>query len=118
MTKHRKVNAVAFAAQLAENVIAPDSLVEVPVDRAETASVWIKVPFNLDDEDDYLRTLAKAEGSEAMALEALSHHPSLSAEEQWAVWTSAGHDAKLLCNILGTQKLEAEERAKNFRYRG
>ena len=117
--KHRKVNAVAFAAQMAEAVIADDSLVEVPVDRAETASVWIKVPFNLGDDDDYAKRLqAAASDSEAVALEALGHHPTLTADEQWATWTAAGHDAKLLVNILGSETQEAQERAKNFQYRG
>ena len=119
VTKHRKVNAVAFAAQMAEAVIAIDNLVEVPVDRAETASVWIKVPFNLGDDDDYAKRLqAAASDSEAVALEALGHHPTLTADEQWATWTAAGHDAKLLVNILGSETQEAQERAKNFRYRG
>ena len=116
--KHRKVNAVAFAAQMAEVVIADDSLVEVPVDRAETASVWIKVPFNLDDGDEYAKRLAATSGADEMAMECLAHHSTLTAEEQWETWTAAGHDAKLLVNILGTQTQEAQERAKNFRYRG
>ena len=117
-TKHRKVNAIAFQQQMAEVVIADDSLVEVAVDRAGTASVWIKVPFNLDDDDDYAKRVASASGSLALAMEALGHHPTLTADEQWATWTAAGHDARLLVNILGTQTQEAQERAKNFRYRG
>lgn len=117
-TKHRKVNAVAFGEQLAEMVIAPDSLAEVFVDRAETQSVWVKVPFNLDEDDDYVRKIAGMSSSEEIVLEMLAHHPSLTAEEQWATWKAAGHDAKLLINIVGNLRQEAEDRQKNFRYRG
>ena len=113
--RHRKVNAVAFSAQLTEHVIAPDSLAEVFVDRAETASVWVKVPFNPDD---YMRKIAAGNSGEDVALEMLAHCPGVSAEEQWATWRAAGHDAKLLINIVGNLRQEAEEKAKNFRYRG
>ena len=116
--KHRKINAVAFAAQLTEHVIAPDSLAEVFVDRAETTSVWVKVPFNLDEGDDYMRKIASGNTSEEIALEMLAHHPGASAEEQWETWTAAGHDAKLLINLVGNLRQEAEEKARNFRYRG
>lgn len=116
--KHRTINAVAFNRQIAEQVIAPDSLAEVFVDRAETTSVWVKVPFNLDEGDDYLRRLSGSASSEEMALEMLGHYPGASAEEQWATWQDAGHDAKLLINIVGSLRQEAEEKAKNFRYRG
>ena len=118
MTKHRKVNAVTFGRQIAEQVIAPDSLAEVFVDRAETTSVWVKVPFNLDEGDDYMRKIAAGNSSEDVALEMLAHYPGVSAEEQWATWRAAGHDAKLLINIVGNLRQEAEEKAKNFRYRG
>ena len=120
MTKvrHRKINAIAFAAQLTEHVIAPDSLAEVFVDRAETASVWVKVPFNLDEGDDYLRKIAARNSGEDVALEMLAHYPGVSAEDQWETWQAAGHDAKLLINIVGNLRQEAEEKAKNFRYRG
>ena len=120
MTKvrHRKINAIAFAAQLTEHVIAPDSLAEVFVDRAETASVWVKVPFNLDEDDDYRRKIAAGNSSEDVALEMLAHYPGASAEEQWETWRAAGHDAKLLINFVANMRLAAEEKAKNFRYRG
>lgn len=116
--KHRKVNAVAFGEQLAEMVIAPDSLAQVFVDRAETESIWVKVPFNLDEDDDYVRRISGMSTGKEMALEMLGHHPSLTAEEQWATWEAAGHDAKLLINIVGNLRQEAEDRQKNFRYRG
>ena len=48
----------------------------------------------------------------------LAHYPGVSAEEQWETWRAAGHDAKLLINIVGNLRQEAEEKAKNFRYRG
>lgn len=118
MTKHRKVNAVTFGRQIAEQVIAPDSLAEVFVDRSESTSVWVKVPFNLDEGDDYLRRLSGVASSDDMAVEMLAHYPGASADEQWATWREAGHDAKLLINIVGNLRQEAEEKAKNFRYRG
>lgn len=114
----RRINAVAFAAQLAEQVIGPDSLVEVAANRAGTVTVWVKVPFNLSEGDTYGRDLAAATTAEDTAKEALSHYPGATAEEQWATWTEAGHDAKLLINIVGNLRQEAEDRAKNFRYRG
>lgn len=118
MARQRKVNAAAFAKQMNEAVIGTDSLVEVPVDLAETASVWIKVPYNLDEGDDYAQRVARCATSEEMAMVILGEHPTLTAEEQWQTWTNAGHDAKLLINIVGSEKEAAEERGKNFRYRG
>ena len=117
MTKvHRKINATAFKRQMAEQVVAPDSLIEVQVN--EQDSVLVKIPFNLDEGDDYRSAIAACSTGEEIALVMLGFHQSLSAEEQWAKWTDAGHDAKLLTNIVGNAVQEAEEKAKNFRYRG
>lgn len=116
--KYREVNAVAFAQQHAEAVIAPDSLAKVAVDRAGTQHVWVKVPFGLDEGDEYMAAVSSKTDGEAMALEILGHYPGATAEEQWATWTEAGHDAKLLITIVGNLRQEAEERSKNFRYRG
>ena len=113
----RKINAVAFAKQMSEQVIGDDSLVEIQVNAAGTESVWAKVPFNLDEGDDYLAKLSACSTGEEMALLMLGFYPGASAEEQWATWTAAGNDAKLLTNIIGAARSEAEERAKNFRYR-
>ena len=114
----RKINAVAFDKQMAEQVIADDSLLEIQANAAGTESVWAKVPFNLDEGDDYLARLSACSTGEEMALLMLSFYPGASADEQWEKWTAAGLDAKLLTNIVGAARSEAEERAKNFRYRG
>ena len=122
--RHRKVNAVAFSAQLTEHVIAPDSLAEVFVDRAETASVWVKVPFNLDEGDDYMRKIAAGNSGEDVALEMLAHYPGVSAEEQWAtVMESQGADGEdeALDLFLGAAEKAVEivaKRKENFTYRG
>lgn len=124
MARKRKVNAAAFARQLEEAVVGEDSLVEVEVNAER--SVWIKVPINLDTDDDYLHRLAKATSDEEICLEILAHKLGVSAEEQWHIWLDAwGGDerankkaAKLLMNIMAAEKNDAEERAKNFRYRG
>lgn len=112
----RKINAEAFAKQMAEQIIAPDSLVEIQANQQD--SVWAKIPFNLDEGDDYLTRLSACGSGEEFARLALSFHPTRSADEQWETWIAAGRDAKLLVNIVGMMRQEAEERAKNFRYRG
>ena len=112
----RKINASAFAKQMAEQVIAPDSLIEIEANTEE--SVWVKVPFNLDEGDEYPSKLAACSTGEEMAKLMLGFHPQHTADEQWATWVGAGRDAKLLVNIVGSLRVDAEEKAKNFRYRG
>lgn len=116
--KKRKVNAVQFQKQFEEQVIGPGSLVEIALNSAETESVWIKVPFNLDDDDDYVRLVSSQTTSEDMAMVILGQHPDYSAEDQWAKVVAAGWSAKDVINWVGHEKLAAEERAKNFQYRG
>ena len=121
----RKINASAFAKQMAEQVIAPDSLIEIEANAEE--SVWVKVPFNLDEGDEYPSKLAACSTGEEVAKLMLGFHREEDAptewdeqwaNEQWATWTAAGNDAKLLVNIVGSERAAAEEKAKNFRYRG
>lgn len=125
MAKTRKVNAAAFAKQMEEAVIGDDSLREILVDKAGQRSVWVKLPVNLNAEDTYQNDLASCTTDEEMCLEALSHKAGVTAEEQWEIWCEAWavdggkpKAAKLLMNILFAEAQDAEDRAKNFRYRG
>ena len=120
--KQRKVNAAAFSRQMAEAVIGDDSLIEVTVNAEQ--SVWIKIPLGLDLDEDYARAIGRCTAPEELCLEILAHKPGVTAEEQWQVWLDAWGGqgelkaAKLLVNIFATERADAEDRAKNFRYRG
>lgn len=115
-SKRRVVRMDEFSKQLEENVIGPDHLVEV--EAAPGKSVWIKIPINLEDDDDYTDRLSAADAAAEMALVVLSGHPSLTAEQQWETWTSAGLTANDLVVVFGAETTAARERLGNFRYRG
>ena len=104
-----------FKRQIAEAVLTDDHLVEV--EAAPGKSVWIKIPLNLDDDDDYPQRLRAAKGGEDLALVILSGHPDRTAQQQWEEWTSAGLTAGDLAVVFGTESQAAQERLGNFRYR-
>lgn len=122
--RQRKINAAAFKRQLEEAVIGEDALVEVQASAED--SVWIRIPVNMDSGDDYLQRILKCADEEEICSEILAHKAGVTAEEQWRVWLDAfggspdadKKAAKLLINIFTAEKEAAEERAKNFRYRG
>ena len=125
MAKQRKINAAAFQKQIAESVIGDDSMLEIEVDAGKQTSVWVKLPVNLSSDDEYRAKLARCVSDEDMCLEALSHKVGVDADEQWKIWLDAWapegdmhRAAKLLLNIIAAEAADAEERAKNFRYRG
>ena len=112
----RVVRMDQFKEQIAEAVLPPNHLLEV--EAAPGKSVWIKIPLNLDEDDDYPARIQAAANGKDLALVLLSGHPDLTAQEQWDTWTSAGFNENDLAVVFGTENRAAQERLGNFRYRG
>lgn len=111
----RRVRMDQFKRQMAEQVLPDDSLVQVELD--EVRSVQIKIPVMLDEDDDFPARIEAAESLEEMALVLLSGG-STPAEEQWETWKAAGYDAVDLMKVYATERAGAEERMRQFRYKG
>ena len=125
--KRRRINIVAFERQLAEAVIGPDSLVELEINASD--SIWVKIPINLDDDDEYMREVMAQTSSEEMCLRMLALKPGMDADadaderarvarEQLDAWLATGRKPKDLVVVFMSELNATEERAKNFRYRG
>lgn len=112
----RVVRMDEFRKQIDEAVIGADHLVEV--EAAPGKSVWIKIPLNLAEDDDYPARLQAASTGKDLALVILSGRPGVTAQEQWETWSDAGWDENDLAVVFGTENKAAQERLGNFRYRG
>lgn len=116
----RKVRMDQFKRQVAEEVIGPDSLVDIEIGKGEI--VRIKVPVGLDEHDDYQEKIQEAmkeeEYGEAVALVVLGQDPDRSAEDQWAAYQAAGYDSGDLALVFQSETIAASERLKAFRYAG
>lgn len=111
----RRVRMDQFKAQLAEQVLPENRLVEV--DLGNGSVVHMKLPIMLDEGDDFMERLAAAPDGEAVALVVLSGS-LVPAEEQWAAWQAAGYDSTDLSEVFQAETSAARERWDAFRYKG
>lgn len=112
----RRVVMEKFKAQVAEEVIGDDGLVEVDLPGGET--VWVKVALPFSNEDEYLEELKAATTAKESCLVVLGQHSDHTAEDQWAKWEAAGYTEDDLALFLKAETARAKDAQEGFRYRG
>lgn len=104
----RRVRMSQFSAQVAEAVLPPDGVVEVELDEQTTVS--IRLPLNMDADDEYVQAIRAAEGADDLARVVLG-------DEQLEVWKASGRTADEFAVLFGSESRAAQERLRDFRYR-
>lgn len=112
----RRIVMEKFKAQVAEEIIGEDGLVEVDLPMEER--VWVKITLPFSNDEDYLDRLRAAEGARESCLVILGEHPEHSAEDQWAKWEAAGYTEDDLAMLVKAETAKAKEKQDGFRYRG
>jgi len=121
MAKKRKINIQQFEKQLAENVVGPDSLLEVELGDGE--SIYLKIPVDTNSASnsafEAMGEAMKACGDdeEAAALVCLEGHPTMSAREQLDMWLATGRTPGLLLHTWTISSRETMQNLAEFRYR-
>lgn len=117
MANRRRVRMDKFKAQIADQVIGEDSLVELETGKGEYVTIYI--PIDPEEAEAHGKQLqASGADTEAGALVIFSHNPDVSAEDQLAQWKAAGLTMKDLLLAYQAETVDARERLGKFRYRG
>lgn len=117
MANRRRVRMDKFKAQLAEEVIGEDSLVELEIAKGEYVTIYIPVdPEKAAEFGKELQGIGS--DSEAGALLVLGNNPTVTAAEQFEKWQAAGFDVRDLLLAYSAEAQSARERLGKFRYRG
>lgn len=114
----RRIKMADFKAQVAEQVISPNGLIEVDLD--DHGSIFLRVPLlpTDTDEDDFVQRMSSAVGTRDLALVALGEYDGTDAGEQWDKWEAAGYGEADFMILLRTETEAARERLGKFRYAG